>query len=116
MLVEPIYLEIIFWKNLIVKEVKKYLAHVLPKGHYGLLDSYFFQAASISNSGFPWVSGSPGGPTELDFKGSGCDPEVLGVLESKILKTWPNLTKKSHFPNSFWLLAPQKPQGCIQNP
>ena len=101
MLVEPIYLEIIFWKNLIVKEVKKYLAHVLPKGHYGLLDSYFFQAASISNSGFPWVSGSPGGPTELDFKGSRCDHEGLGVLEFKILKTRPNFIKKAIFRTVF---------------
>ena len=65
--------------------------------HYGLLDSYFFQAASISNSGFPWVSGSPGGPTELDFKGSGCDPEVLGGLGakncSKIGFIWSNLAE-----------------------
>ena len=29
------------------------------------------------------MSGSPGGPAELNFKGSECDPEVLGVLESK---------------------------------
>ena len=25
------------------------------------------------------------GPTELDFKGSGCDHEVLGVVEAKNL-------------------------------
>ena len=68
---------------------------LLSKDHYGLLESHFFQAASISRSGFPWVSGSPGGPTELDFKGSGCDPEVLEVLEPKNLQTRSNLTKKS---------------------
>ena len=76
--------------------------------HYGLLDSYFFQAASISNSGFPWVSGSPGGPTELDFKGSGCDHEVLGVLESKTINTRPNLTQKK--PIFEQLLPPSTPK------
>ena len=65
--------------------------------HYGLLDSYFFQTTSISYSGFPWVSGSQFGPKELDFKGSGCDHEVLGVLELKNLKPRPNLTKKGQF-------------------
>ena len=82
--------------------------------HYGLLDSYFFQATSISYSGFPWVSGSLGASTELDFRGSGCDHKVLGVLESKNLKTWPNLTKKGQFLNNFWLLAPPKSQGRTQ--
>ena len=64
------------------------IVHLL---HYGLLDPYFFQAASISHSGFLWVSGSPGVPTELCFEGSGCNHEVLGVLESKNLNAWPNL-------------------------
>jgi len=84
--------------------------------HYGLLDSYFFQATNISYSGFPWISGSPGASTELNFRGSGCDHKVLGVLESKNLKTQPNLTKKSQFSNNFWLLAPPKPQGRTQKP
>ena len=84
--------------------------------HYEILDSYFFQATSISYSGFPWVSGSPGASTELNFRGSGCDHKVLGVLESKNLKTRPNLTKKSQFSNNFWLLAPPKPQGRTQKP
>ena len=43
------------------------------------------------------MSGSPGGPTELDFKGSGCDPEVLGGLGakncSKIGFFWSNLAE-----------------------
>ena len=69
--------------------------------HYGLLDSYFFQGASISHSKFPWVSESPGKPTELNFKDSGCDHEVLGVLESKNLKTRPNLTQKANFQTVF---------------
>ena len=75
--------------------------NVISIHHYGLLDSFFFQAASISHSGFPWVSESPQGPTELDFKGSGCDPEVLGVLEPINFKTRPNLTKKSPFLTVF---------------
>ena len=29
------------------------------------------------------MSGSPVGPTELNCKGSGCDPEVLGGLGAK---------------------------------
>ena len=87
-----------------------------PWYHYGLLDSYFFQAASISHSGFLWVSGGPGIPTELDFKGSGCDHEDLGVLESKNLKTRPNLSQKSQFLTVFLLLAPPKPQGRTQKP
>ena len=89
----------------------------LPLMHRnGLLDSYFFQATSISYSGFPWVSGSPVASTELDFRGSGCDHKVLGVLESKNLKTRPNLIKKSQFSNKIWLLTPPKPQGCTQKP
>ena len=79
--------------------------------HSGLLDSYFFQTTSISYAGFPWVSGSQLGPKELNFKGSGCDHEVLGVLEPKNLKTRPNSTQKSQFSNIFWILAPPKPQG-----
>ena len=51
--------------------------------HNGLLDSYFFQATSISPSGFPWMSGNQGASSELNFRDSGCDHEVLGVLESK---------------------------------
>ena len=31
------------------------------------------------------MTGDREGPTELDFKGSGCDHEVLGVLEAKNL-------------------------------
>ena len=87
-----------------------------PVGHTMDFYSYFFQAASILHSGFPWVFDNPGGPTELDFKGSGCDPEVLGVLEPKNLKTRPNLTKKSPFSNSFWLLAHPESQGHTQKP
>ena len=70
---------------------------VLYALHYGLLDSYLFQTTSISYSGLPWVSGSLGGLPELDFKGSGCNHEVLGVLESKHLKTRLNSTKKAYF-------------------
>ena len=31
------------------------------------------------------MTGGPEGPTELDFKGFGCDHEVLGVLKAKDL-------------------------------
>ena len=70
---------------------------VLYALHYGLLDSYLFQTTSISYSGFSWVSGSQGEPSELNSKGSGCDHEVLGVLELKNLKAGPNLTKYFSF-------------------
>ena len=66
-------------------------------GHNGLLDSYFFQTTSISYPGFPWVSGGRGRPTELDFKGSRCDLESMGVLEAKNLETLSNLIKKCLF-------------------
>ena len=85
-LASDFYLKLLFSLSSNLKLVVTGLLMVLHIYHYGLLDSYFFQATSISYSGFPWVSGSPGGPTELDFKGSGCDHEVLGVLESKNLK------------------------------
>ena len=43
------------------------------------------------------MSGSPEGPTELDFKGSGCDPEVFGGLGTKNCSEngffWSNLAK-----------------------
>ena len=57
------------------------------------------------------MTGGWEGPTGLNFKGSGCDHEVLGVLEAKTSKTRPYLISKCLFLKGFWPLEPQKPHG-----
>ena len=79
-------------------------------------DSLFHIFTSISYLGYPLVPGGQGELSELDFKGSGYDPEDLGVLgvknHSKIGIFWLNLASVW----GFLLLAPPKPQGRTQNP
>ena len=48
--------------------------------------------------------------------GSGCDPEVLGVLEAKTSQTRPYLISKYLFLRGFWPLQPPKLHGLTQNP
>ena len=52
--------------------------------------------------------GRQGEHTELNFKGSGCDPEVLGVIEDKKPKIQPNFTQKCLFLRIFLPLASSK--------
>ena len=61
------------------------------------------------------MTGGREGPTELDFKGSGCDHEVLGVLEAKTSQTRPYLISKCLFLRGFWPLEPPKPNGRTQS-
>ena len=83
--------------------------------HNGLFESFIFQTTSPSYPGYPWVSLGRGGPTELDFKGSGCDLESLGMLEAKNLKNTDKFDQKMPVFNEFSALAPLKPHGRTKN-
>ena len=83
--------------------------------HNGLFDSNISQTASPSHPGYSWLSLGQGNPPEHDSKGSGCDHEVLGMLEAKIPKTGQNSIKKCLFLSRFWTLVPPKLYGRTQN-
>ena len=84
--------------------------------NYQKTDEFFHIFTSISHPGYPLIPGGQGELSKLDFKGSRCDPEDLGVLGAK------NYSKIGIFRlnlASFWgflLLAPPKPRGRTQNP
>ena len=62
------------------------------------------------------MTGGQEGPTELNFKGSGYNHEVLGVLEAKNLSKIGILRSNMAAFERFWPLAPLKPDGRTQNP
>ena len=63
----------------------------------------------------PWVprvSKNWEGHTDIDFRGFGCDHEVLKELEAKNLSKVAKFGQKSLNFRGFWLLVPLNLHGC----